>query len=831
MARSRSSSSTWRYVNPAYYLKRPKRLALLLIVFVCASLVVWDRQTLVREHEEEMSKLHDDVSRLQNLLEEIKTSQSGAGEENIVIINKKSRHPDVSEDPIDLQRREKVKDAMIHAWSSYEKYAWGHDELQPQTKNGVDSFGGLGATLIDALDTLYIMGLDEQFQRARDWVAESLDFNKNYDASVFETTIRVVGGLLSSYDLSGDKVFLEKAKDIADRLLPAWDTPSGIPYNIINLANGNAHNPGWTGVENVILELNKTFPSDGLLPIYINPHRGTRSYSTITFGAMGDRDMWETSMEGLLSLVRRTTPSSFAYICEKMGTSLTDKMDELACFAPGMIALGSTDYGPDEAKKFLSLAEELAWTCYNFYQSTPTKLAGENYFFHSGQDMSVGTSWNILRPETVESLFYLWRLTGNKTYQEWGWNIFQAFEKNSRVESGYVGLKDTYLSTFHNPYTLKTTTPPPPAGKFPTSTTNHGETLNFVLMRTAARILTRLRHDRHHYSPFSCSIAQFHVPFSSSEPENPNLPDNKLNNHQSLLKYDINYRHQRLGIAAFGNLSTANSSSRFVPLPHLILPSSSNHHQLHFTRSLLTRAKKIEKIEVVDHGHVILAETVHSVADFANQALLAYGLSSSRRAPDALHPYGYSKERFVWSLISAVGIFCLGSGATIVHGVQNLWTAQPPEHIEYAALVIGGSFIIEGASLIVAVHAVRKGAAAEGMKVRDYVWRGHDPTSVAVMTEDGAAVTGLAIAAASLVAVNTTGNAIYDPIGSIIVGNLLGMVVDAVYDCKSEVIGPGFFRFKAEIDFNGVVLVQNYLRRTGREEWAKQVIPFVLQIL
>ncbi|KAL3632151.1 Metal tolerance protein C4 [Castilleja foliolosa] len=402
-------------------------------------------------------------------------------------------------------------------------------------------------------------------------------------------------------------------------------------------------------------------------------------------------------------------------------------------------------------------------------------------------------------------------------------------------------------------------------------------------MRTAARILTRLRHDRHHYSPFSCSISQFHVSFPTSELENLDSPDNKLNNHQNLLKCDINYRHQRLGIAAFGNASKANSSSRFVPLPHLVVHSSSKYHQLHFTRGLLTRAKKIEKIEVVDHGqravttalwcnflvfslkfgvwlstssHVILAETVHSVADFANQALLAYGLSSSRRAPDALHPYGYSKERFVWSLISAVGIFCLGSGATIVHGVQNLWTAQPPEHIEYAALVIGGSFIIEGASLIVAIHAVRKGAAAEGMTVRDYVWRGHDPTSVAVMTEDGAAVAGLAIAAASLVAVNTTGNAIYDPIGSIIVGNLLGMVaifliqrnrhaligraidnkdmervlnflkndpvVDAVYDCKSEVIGPGFFRFKAEIDFNGVVLVQNYLKRTGREEWAKQ---------
>lgn len=61
--------------------------------------------------------------------------------------------------------------------------------------------------------------------------------------------------------------------------------------------------------------------------------------------------------------------------------------------------------------------------------------------------MSVGTSWNILRPETVESLFYLWRLTGNRTYREWGWNIFQAFEKNSRIETGYVGLKDVSILT------------------------------------------------------------------------------------------------------------------------------------------------------------------------------------------------------------------------------------------------------------------------------------------------------------------------------------------------------------------------------------------------
>ncbi|KAL9247224.1 hypothetical protein vseg_020677 [Gypsophila vaccaria] len=485
MARSRSSSSISRYFTPAYYLKRPKRFVMLFVLFVVGSLFVWDRQTLVKDHEDELARLLANVNRLQEELEELRNA--------LGVKNDNTGSDAVSEDPIAVERRQKVKDAMLHAWSSYEKYAWGQDELKPQTKEGVNSFGGLGATLIDSLDTLYIMGLDEQFQRAREWIANSLDFNKEYDASVFETTIRVVGGLLSAYDLSNDKIFLEKARDIADRLLPAWDTPTGIPYNVINLAHGRPRNPGWTRgdsiladsgteqlefialsqrtgdpkyqqkAEDAISALNKTFPADGLLPIYINPNTGL-GRATISFGAMGDsfyeyllkvwiqgnktsavkpyREMWETSMKGLSSLVRRTTPSSFTYICEKIAGSLNDKMDELACFVPGMLALGSSGYGPEESEKSMSLAEELAWTCYNFYQSTPTKLAGENYFFPSGKDMSVGTSWNILRPETIESLFYLWRLTGNKTYQEWGWNIFQAFERNSRIESGYVGLKD-----------------------------------------------------------------------------------------------------------------------------------------------------------------------------------------------------------------------------------------------------------------------------------------------------------------------------------------------------------------------------------------------------
>ncbi|KAL5223159.1 hypothetical protein ABZP36_027872 [Zizania latifolia] len=440
---SSSSSRAWRQLSPSYfYLKRPARLALLFLGFVSATFAAWDRLSLVRDYEINVNMLVEEVNRLHD----------------------QKDHEEI--DPINNERREKVKEAMVHAWNSYVKYAWGHDELQPQSKNGVDSFGGLGATLVDSLDTLYIMGLKDEFRKARDWVLESLNFDKDYEASVLETTIRIVRGLLSAYDLSADKIFLEKAKDITDRLLPAWDTSSGIPYNKMNLANGQASNHGWNGVENTIRQFQKIFPSDGLLPININPDLGIpKPYSTITFVAMGDsfyeyllkawiqgnktgsvknyRQMWEASMEGLISLTRKTT-SNFYYLSEKNGDSFSDKMDELACFVPGMLALGASGYGPEKAKEIMNLAKELAWTCYNFYQSTPTKLAGKNYNFH---DRKFGHTWNILRPETIESLMYLWRLTGNKTYQDWGWEIFQAFENNSRIESGYVGLKDVNIGT------------------------------------------------------------------------------------------------------------------------------------------------------------------------------------------------------------------------------------------------------------------------------------------------------------------------------------------------------------------------------------------------
>uniref|UniRef100_A0A0D6QXY9 alpha-1,2-Mannosidase n=1 Tax=Araucaria cunninghamii TaxID=56994 RepID=A0A0D6QXY9_ARACU len=496
MVRSRSSSSKypWQYLTVSYYFKRPQRLAFICVLLFCGTFVVWDRLTINREYEAEITRLIEEKIILQNQLEELSKNLGDIGQKIHIQQKLKEIHLGnwFHDDPLNVERRNTIKEAMLHAWTSYEKYAWGFDELQPQSRRGVNNFGGLGATIIDSLDTLYIMGLNEQFQKAKSWIT-SLDFNKGVDTSVFETTIRVLGGLLSAYDLSGENIFLEKAKQIADRLLPAFNTPTGIPHSFINLAHGHSNNPGWTGgssvladigttqvefialsqrtgnviyqekVENVINQIRQIFPNDGLVPIYVNPYT-RRASSKIAFGAMGDsfyeyllkvwiqgnkteavkhyREMWEQSMEGLKSLIKKSTPSSFTYIAERSGGSLIDKMDELACFAPGMLALGAYSNVSDKSAEYMQLAEELAWTCYNFYQSTPTKLAGENYYFQQGRDMSVGTSWNIQRPETVESLVYLFRTTGNETYREWGWQIFKAFEAQSRVESGYVGLRD-----------------------------------------------------------------------------------------------------------------------------------------------------------------------------------------------------------------------------------------------------------------------------------------------------------------------------------------------------------------------------------------------------
>ena len=120
--------------------------------------------------------------------------------------------------PLEKQndRQKEVVEAFRYAWDGYKTYAWGHDELRPVSKSYGEWFG-VGLTIIDSLDTMLLMNLREEFQQARDWVANSLTFEKNVDVNLFETTIRVLGGLLSAYHLSKDDLFLKKAVSFNER--------------------------------------------------------------------------------------------------------------------------------------------------------------------------------------------------------------------------------------------------------------------------------------------------------------------------------------------------------------------------------------------------------------------------------------------------------------------------------------------------------------------------------------------------------------------------------------------------------------------------------------
>lgn len=146
-------------------------------------------------------------------------------------------------DPKWAERQEKVRLAFKHAWKGYATDAFGMDEYQPLSHRGHDwSPGGIGLMIIDSLDTIMLMNLEEEYTQARDWIENRLSFDKNQDVNLFETTIRILGGLLSAYHLSdNDQLYLDKAIDLGDRLLGAFDSDSGIPHAGVVLSTGMAH--------------------------------------------------------------------------------------------------------------------------------------------------------------------------------------------------------------------------------------------------------------------------------------------------------------------------------------------------------------------------------------------------------------------------------------------------------------------------------------------------------------------------------------------------------------------------------------------------------------
>ena len=429
----------------------------------------------------------------------------------------------------------------------------GHDEYHPVSKTGrMMAPKGLGWIIVDSLDTMMLMNLTSRLSHAREWISTSLTWEQDQDVNTFETTIRMLGGLLSAHYLSttypdmaplveddpgqpGDDLYIEKAKDLADRLISAFDTESGVPFASVNLgkmvgipshADGGASSTAeattlqlefkylakltgekmyWDRVEKVMQVVDDNAARDGLVPIYIQPRTGKFSGNNVRLGSRGDsyyeylikqylqtgeaiyRDMWDDALGGVRKhLVTYTEPSRFTIIGERpagLDGALSPKMDHLVCFMPGTIALAATG-GLSEAaarklptwtkqkEKDMQLARELMHTCWGMYKYMATGLAAEITFFKlpnpplpegaphpaapADFDPSPDAAWrqdfdvkpfdshNLQRPETVESLFYMWRATGDEVYREWGWDMFKSFANHTAVEDGggFTSLSD-----------------------------------------------------------------------------------------------------------------------------------------------------------------------------------------------------------------------------------------------------------------------------------------------------------------------------------------------------------------------------------------------------
>uniref|UniRef100_A0AAY4BG20 alpha-1,2-Mannosidase n=1 Tax=Denticeps clupeoides TaxID=299321 RepID=A0AAY4BG20_9TELE len=403
-------------------------------------------------------------------------------------------------DPQTLQRRDKVKEMMKFAWDNYKHYAWGKNELRPLTRNGHigTMFGGLrGASIIDSLDTLYIMDLLEEYEEAKDWVENNLDLNSNGESSLFEVNIRYVGGLLSAYYLTGNEVFKKKVLELGEKLLPAFNTPTGIPRGVINLGSwswgwasagssilaefGTLHlefvhlselsnNPVFREkVMNIRKLLNKIEKPHGLYPNFLSPVTGNWVQHHVSLGGLGDsfyeyliksylmsdktdeeaKKMYYSALEAIEANLVQQSPGGLTYLAEWRGGILDHKMGHLACFAGGMLGIGAEDGAPEKKQRYLDLAGEITHTCHESYTRSATKLGPEAFRFDAGAEATatrLSERYYILRPEVIESYMYMWRLTHDPKYREWGWEAVEALEKHCRVEGGYSGIRDVYAS-------------------------------------------------------------------------------------------------------------------------------------------------------------------------------------------------------------------------------------------------------------------------------------------------------------------------------------------------------------------------------------------------
>jgi mannosyl-oligosaccharide alpha-1,2-mannosidase len=469
-------------------------------------------------------------------------------------------------------RRAAVRAEFQRTWNSYRKYAWKKDELLPLSGKPLDTFGGWGATLVDSLDTLWIMGFKKEFYEAVDAVAR-IDFGMSdmNTISVFETTIRYLGGLLSAYDLSQEKVLLDKAVQLGEMLYRAFDTNNNMPMDRLSLAF--AKDPEsqasmadsticFAAVGSLTMEFTRlaqitqqpkfydavarvtTFLAEaqnsthipGLFPTWINAYSlDFTSDSAFTMGAMADSSYeYFPKMYALLGglepiyeklykasapmidkhlLFRPMVPdtergeklllSGDVYGTRGKEVNIEPEMQHLTCFIGGFFALGGRLF---QNEHHVSLGAKLTEGCIYAYEKMPTGIMPEK-FHMSPCESRTSCPWNstkyeadlllkthgtshqefldaikeqklppgfthigdpryLLRPEAIESVFIMYRITGHEEYLHHAWDMFKAIQNASATkfangqvldvtEADPIPLPEDKMESFWTAETLK----------------------------------------------------------------------------------------------------------------------------------------------------------------------------------------------------------------------------------------------------------------------------------------------------------------------------------------------------------------------------------------
>ncbi|PKK40666.1 hypothetical protein CI102_14915 [Trichoderma harzianum] len=454
------------------------------------------------------------------------------------------------------QRLLEVKKVFLRAWQGYKKFAWKQDALLPISGGGREQFSGWAATLVDALDTLWIMGLRDEFDEAVAAVAE-IDFGSSTSnrINIFETNIRYLGGLLAAYDLSGRKVLLKKAVELGDLIYAGFNTKNGMPVDFLNFHSAKSGeglmvegsvvsaSPGTLSLElahlsqvtgdpkyysavsqvmDVFYEGQSQTSVPGVWPMSVSMlSKDVVHGGTYTLGGCADSLYeylpkmhqllrgGEPKYEIMSKTFLKTADKHFLFrpmlpkeddilmsgninVDEKGNPVLDPETEHLTCFVGGMFGLaGKLFNNADDVETGIKLTNG----CVYAYRAFPTGMMPERIDLAPCKDRS-HCPWDedywlqerdrrpewkthlpkgfitakdpryLLRPEAIESVFYAYRITGRREFQDAAWDMFTAIAKGTQtayanaavldvtIADGKLPLED-YMESFWLAETLK----------------------------------------------------------------------------------------------------------------------------------------------------------------------------------------------------------------------------------------------------------------------------------------------------------------------------------------------------------------------------------------